>query len=189
MKIKDKINIPNILSFYRLLSFPFLLYLALSGQEKWFVYLLIFNLFTDILDGWIARTFDLQTEFGSRLDSLADIGTYILAIIGVLTFKSADFAPHLLSLGIFLGLMLLSHIVSLIKFGKTASLHLYSNKIGGYIQGFFFAYLFIFGFNSGFYYFTIGWGIMAFLEGITIHLIMKEKRSNLKGLYWVLKEK
>lgn len=77
---KKNINIPNILSFYRILSFPFVLYFALSKQENTFVILLAINLVTDILDGFIARRFNMQTELGARMDSIADIGVYISAI-------------------------------------------------------------------------------------------------------------
>ena len=185
---KELINIPNILSGYRLLSFPFVLYLELSLQEQLFAGFLIFNLFTDILDGFIARRFNLQTEFGARLDSLADNGTYILAILGIFIFKAEDFAPHLLSFYIFIGLYITTVAVSLLKFKKTPSLHLYSSKIGGYIQGFFFFLLFAFGFYTGYYYFMITWGILSFLEHISVQLLLPEMRSNSKGLYWILKK-
>lgn len=182
-------TIPNILSGYRIVAFPFILYLALTGKEQWFAYLLIFNLVTDILDGWIARTFDMQTEFGARLDSIADIGTYILAITGIFLFKKADFQPHLTSFYIFIGLFLAANMLALIKFGRPPSLHLYSWKIGGYIQGFFFFTLFAFGFNNIFYFFMITWGILAFSEHIIIQLLIKEMYSNAKGLYWVLQRR
>lgn len=189
MKLSKKlINIPNILSGYRLLSFPFVLYLVLSHQEKLFAYFLIFNLFTDILDGFIARRFNLQTEFGARLDSLADDGTYILAILGIFIFKAEDFAPHLFSFYLFIGLFLATSVVALLKFGKMPSLHLYSSKIGGYIQGFFFFILFAFGFHTGFYYFMITWGILSFIEHISVQLLLPQMRSNAKGLYWILKK-
>jgi CDP-diacylglycerol--glycerol-3-phosphate 3-phosphatidyltransferase len=188
--IKRKLlTIPNILSFYRIFSFPFVLYFALGHEETLFVVLLMINLITDILDGFIARRFNLQTEFGARLDSIADVGTFILALVGIYVFKENDFAPYLLSFSIFLSLFLLSNIISLIKFGRFPSLHLYSWKIGGYIQGFFFFILFVFGFSSSLYYFMIFWGISSFIEHIVIQLILPEMKSNSKGLYWVLKNK
>jgi len=184
---KEKITVPNILSFYRIVSFPVLLLFVINGKENVYVILLIINLITDILDGFIARRFNMQTEFGARLDSIADVGTYILAILGIFRFKITDFEPHLLSFILFLGLFVLSNIISLIKFHRFPSLHLYSWKIGGYIQGAFFLVLFTFGFSTYFYYFMISWGILAFIEHIIIQLILKEMKSNSKGLYWVLK--
>lgn len=180
------VTIPNIISFYRLISFPYIFYLVINGIEDLFVIFLIINLVTDILDGLIARVFKMQTEFGARLDSIADIGTYILAIMGIFIFKAEDFAPHVESFYAFISLFIFSNILSLLKFKRLPSLHLYSWKIGGYIQGAFFFVLFAFGFNAEFYYFMIVWGILAFLEHITIQLMINEMKSNSRGLYWIL---
>jgi CDP-diacylglycerol--glycerol-3-phosphate 3-phosphatidyltransferase len=157
--------------------------------EQVFTWLICISLVTDILDGLIARTFNMQTEIGAKLDSIGDIGTYIGAIIGVFVFKYSEFEPHLLSFFVFIGLFVSANLLALIKFGKSASLHLYSSKIGGYIQGFFFFTLFVFDFYTPFYYVMITWGIASFMEHITIQLIIKEMKSNAKGLYWVLKER
>ena len=182
-------NIPNFLSLYRLLSFPFVMYLVIIGNERLFAVFLIINLLTDSLDGIIARTFRLQTELGARLDALADVGMYISAIIGVFVFKAADFTEYLLSLYIYIGAFVTSILVSLLKFKRFPSLHLYSSKIGGYLQGIFFFVLFLFGFYTTFYYFVIIWAILAFCEQICVQLTLNKPMSNAKGLYWVLKNK
>jgi CDP-diacylglycerol--glycerol-3-phosphate 3-phosphatidyltransferase len=186
---KIPLNIPNILSLYRLFSFPFILYLAIIGQEKIFVILFVINLVTDVLDGWIARKFNMQTAIGAKIDSIADIGSFILAFVGIFVFKYHDFKPHFISFGFFIGLFIFSNLLSLIKFKQSPSLHLYSWKIGGYIQGFFFFVLFVFGFNIYFYYLMVSWGILAFSEHIIIQLIIKKMQVNAKGLYWVLKNR
>jgi CDP-diacylglycerol--glycerol-3-phosphate 3-phosphatidyltransferase len=66
---------------------------------------------------------------------------------------------------------------------------MYTTKMGGYFQGAFFICLFTVGFIVPFYYFVIIWGILGAVESIAIQLIMPEMRSNVKGIYWVLKEK
>jgi CDP-diacylglycerol--glycerol-3-phosphate 3-phosphatidyltransferase len=86
-------------------------------------------------------------------------------------------------------MLLLTVIFSLIKFGKFPSLHMYITKIGGYLQGAFFICLFTVGFITPFYYFVICWGILGAFESIAIQLTIPEMRSNVKGLYWVLKER
>lgn len=184
---RKHISVPNILSFYRLISFPIVLYFVLIQNEKVFILLLIINLITDVLDGFIARRFNLVTEFGARIDSIADIGTYILAFTGILIFKSLEFAPFLPSFYVFLTLFVATQLLSIIKFNQISSLHLYSWKIGGYIQGCFFFILFTFDFFTVFYYITIYWGILSFCEHIVIQLLLPQMKSNQKGLYWVLK--
>ena len=188
MKKKGIFTIPNILGFYRLLAFPFILWFALSGKENLFAVFLVINLLTDVVDGFIARKYKMESEFGARLDSLADIFTYLLAFTGIYIFKLEDFIPHLTSFILFLGMMALIVIVSLIKFGRFPSFHLYSTRIGGYIQGAFFIVLFTYDFISPFYYLMIIWGIISAIEHITIQMIIPRMRSNLKGLCWVLKD-
>jgi len=189
MQKKNIYNIPNFLSLYRLLSFPFVMYLVINDNERLFAIFLIINLLTDSLDGIIARTFRLQTELGARLDAFADVGMYISAITGILVFKATDFVEHLLSLYIYIGTFVSSILVSLLKFKRFPSLHLYSSKIGGYLQGLFFFILFVFGFYAMFYYFVIIWAILAFYEQICVQLSLDKPMSNAKGLYWVMKNK
>lgn len=186
---KKNLNVPNLLSFYRLISFPFVLYFAFVGQEKIFAILLIINLITDALDGLIARGFNLQTEFGAVLDSYADIGMYISAILGVIIFKAEDLAPHWVSLTVFIVVFIIPKIISYYKFGTVPSLHLYFSKVVGYLQGTFFFVLFAFGFSVTFYYIAILTGIVSFIEQIIIVILATEPQSNVKGLYWILKEK
>ena len=186
---KKNLNVPNLLSFYRLISFPLVLYFAFVGQEKIFAILLIINLITDALDGLIARGFNLQTEFGAVLDSYADIGMYISAIIGMIIFKADDLAPHWISFTVFIVAFIIPKIISYYKFKTFPSLHLYFSKVVGYLQGFFFFVLFAFGFKVTFYYIVILAGIVSFIEQIIIVILATEPKSNVKGLYWILTEK
>ena len=189
MDKKSVLTIPNILSFYRLLTFPWVLYLALSGHEYLYVVFLVINLITDALDGIIARAFRMETEFGARLDTLADIGMYITAIVGIFQFKTEEFSPHLLSLGIYVFVFIVSILVPVVRFGRFPSLHLYSSKAGGYLQGIFFFIVFTCGFFTLFYYLVITWAILAFCEQICVQLVADRFVTNAKGLYWVLKNK
>jgi len=188
-KGENILNVPNAISFYRLITFPIILILALTGQELWFVVLICINLVSDILDGFIARTFKLTTRFGAALDNLADMGTYILALTGLFIFRWNDVQPHAWFLYIFLAIFVLSYIVAFIRFGKIPGLHLYGAVAAGYIQGTFFFVLFVWGFNLWFYYIAIGWGILAYIEKIFVLLVTDDIKPGLKGLYWMMKRK
>lgn len=81
-----KKHVPNILTIVRFLLIP--LILISIGTEK---YILAFSILTisgitDILDGFIARRFDLITNFGKLMDPLADKCTQV-SILVVLTMK------------------------------------------------------------------------------------------------------
>lgn len=180
--------LPNLLSIYRIIIFPVIIYFIIGGKESLYALFIVINLFTDILDGMLARMLNMKTEIGARLDSMGDNLTYALAFAGILVFKTEEIRPHLFSFITFLNLAIILNIISLIKFKRFSSFHLYSFKIGGYIQGLFFITLFYYQFITPFYYLMITWAIMASLEHITVQLVIPEMKSNIKGLYWVLKD-
>lgn len=184
----SNITIPNVLSSYRILVFPLIMYYIFSGQEQLFAIFLVINLISDILDGLIARVFNMKTAIGARLDSIGDIGTFIAAICGVAIFKWQDLSTNITPFYTFVGMYALMYVVSFIKFKKVPSLHLYTFKITGYIHGIFFAFLFLDGFHLWFYYLAMGWGILAIVEEILVLFVLKSLKSDVKGLYWVLKE-
>ncbi len=183
------LNVPNAISFYRLIMFPVILTLALLGYELLFVILFCINLISDMLDGLIARIFNQVTRFGAQLDYLADTGSYILALYGVFTFRWAEIQPHAWFLYIFIAILVISYIVAIIRFGKIPGLHIFSVVSSGYVQGTFFFVLFAWGFIPWFYYIAIGWGILAYIEKTIILLIIDDIKRGIKGLYWLRKKK
>ncbi|KAF2638980.1 hypothetical protein P280DRAFT_470979 [Massarina eburnea CBS 473.64] len=65
-------NIPNLLTFSRLLSTPILGYLILHNHPLYAFTLFVYAGTSDLLDGWIARRWKLQTVVGSVVDPMAD---------------------------------------------------------------------------------------------------------------------
>jgi len=188
-KMNVPLNVPNILSVFRLFSFPFVMVFIFLGHDRLFVFFLCFNLFTDFLDGWIARRFNQVTEIGSAIDSMADTATYFLAMAGIIAFKWADFKPYTLIISVFIAMLIVVDVYPFIKFGKYPAYHTYSAKIGAYMKGLFFVVLFVWGFYTWYFYFTMITGILIFLEGIMITFFLKEPMTDVKGLYWILKGK
>lgn len=77
-------NIPNLLTVLRVLSVPVFIYLLISPDRHY--RLIAFVLFalasvTDLIDGYLARKWNQETEFGKFLDPLADkflvLGTFM----------------------------------------------------------------------------------------------------------------
>jgi len=189
MKKNEFWTIPNVITSYRLFMAPVILYFIISGQENLFAIFLVINLLTDAIDGYIARRFKMETEIGARLDAFADYFTYILVFIGLFVFKLDDLRPYLVSAIIFVSMLVLTVIVSLIKFRKFHSYHTIIEKSGGYVQAVFFICLFSIGLIAPLYYFMIVFGILGAIETIVIDIIVPEMRSDILGLYWVLKER
>jgi len=188
VKGENVLNVPNMISLYRLLAFPVILYMALTNRESTYVVLLCISLVSDVLDGGIARRFNLETKFGAALDNQADICTYAMAVLGLFVFKWTEIEPHAWILYLFFGFFILSYIVGFARFGKTPGLHLYSAVSAGYIQSIFFFILFVFGFYAWMYYLALGWGVIAYIEKTLVLLRLDDIKGGVKGLYWLMKE-
>lgn len=69
-----KLNVPNTLSFLRLLTIPFLIILILHAETNYTCLLTVylFSMFLDFFDGFFARLLHQETEFGKIIDPLAD---------------------------------------------------------------------------------------------------------------------
>ena len=73
-------TLPNMLSFLRLLLIPLIVYLFETDQYWWAFGMLLLSGATDVVDGWIARTFHLVSDFGKALDPIADKLTQIAVL-------------------------------------------------------------------------------------------------------------
>ena len=86
-KVEEKIqNLPNFLTLSRVIITVIILYLAIAGfTVKAIIIFFLIGMFTDALDGFIARKYKLKTQFGKRFDIVADktliFGTFAAILI------------------------------------------------------------------------------------------------------------
>ena len=92
MKTKSTLNVPNSLSLLRVCLVPFFMAAIIFMNGKYAVFgrivpAILFGLtgFTDMLDGKIARKYNLVTDFGKFIDPLADKFMVFGALIAILT--------------------------------------------------------------------------------------------------------
>lgn len=78
-KMGDELfTIPNMLSIFRLLLIPIIVYVyCIKHDNLWTFILVAISSITDIADGFIARRFNMITDFGKFLDPLADKATQV----------------------------------------------------------------------------------------------------------------
>lgn len=79
-------NIPNILTALRIFLIPFFIYYLLAKEYSVAAVLFITAGATDVLDGYIARKFNIVTKFGKLADPFADKLIQISALL-VLTYQ------------------------------------------------------------------------------------------------------
>lgn len=79
---KKIITIPNVLSFIRLCLIPVIVWLYLGKQDYLLTgIILIISCLTDIIDGTIARKFNMISDLGKVLDPIADKATQLVVMI------------------------------------------------------------------------------------------------------------
>lgn len=178
----DFYKLPNIVSMIRLLMAPVLLWLASEQQTQWFLGILLLTVFTDVLDGFLARALNQITELGSHLDSWGDFIIYtVMAISAWLLWPEIVMREKL-----FFGAILLSFTlpvaIGLIKFRVLTGYHTWSVKFAVAITVI--SYILLFG----------GWldwpfriaavaCLVAGIEEIAITLIMKREHVDVRTLW------
>ena len=71
-KKKEFFSIPNLLCYVRILLLPIFIVLFVLERDGWTAAVLLLSAATDVVDGFIARKFHMETELGKFLDPLAD---------------------------------------------------------------------------------------------------------------------
>ena len=83
---KQVFTIPNIMSMVRLAMIPFIVWLYLVEEEPvWTALTVMLSGITDVVDGFIARRFNMITDVGKALDPLADKLTQLAVLICLVT--------------------------------------------------------------------------------------------------------
>ena len=86
MRNKNIFTIPNILSMFRLLLLPVIVYTYLNQNDYVLTgTLLVISGVTDLLDGYIARTFNMMSDLGKILDPVADKATQAVVLLCLIT--------------------------------------------------------------------------------------------------------
>ena len=122
------INIPNLLSGFRLIAALFLLYFAWTGRHNLFLALLAIALFTDSIDGFVARRLRVASEFGTKLDSWGDLATYLTVPLCAYWLWPDILKREAFFVLLVIAAFILPLIAGFIKFQKLPSYHTWAAK-------------------------------------------------------------
>ena len=119
---KDIFNIPNLLSLFRLALIPVYMYIYLNAEESrdyWLAgTILAISCLTDMVDGKIARKYNMITPLGKLLDPIADKFTQLVLTI-CLSLKYPVMRPVLI---LFLAKEFFQSFAALIHYRKGKAL-------------------------------------------------------------------
>jgi len=176
-------SLPDMLCYARLLLVPVVLALALLGLPFWTGIALLAGGLTDVLDGAIARRRKVVTEYGSRLDSVADTLMEISAAAALLLLRPDIFTRHPVILGAWVALEASWIILGWIRFRRIANLHLYLTKAGGVLAYSFIVYTFVFGYSEAFFRAAAALLIVSSIECLMIVTFARSVDENMKSIY------
>ena len=146
VKQNEKImTIPNILSFVRIILVPIFLvsYFKFESQGALIAtIILIVSAFTDVIDGFIARKFNMISNFGKMLDPIADKLTQASVVVAI-SIKHTEFVP-LMALIVFKEFLMFLGSLNLVNsgfrpaeakwFGKLGTVSIYAFMLGSLIR-------------------------------------------------------
>jgi cardiolipin synthase len=127
------LNLPNLVSLVRILMAPVLIYFALTQQPYWYIGTLLFAVFTDVLDGFLARMLHQITQMGSHLDSWGDFVIYSTMAVCAWILWPDILLREIVYFIIIVLSFTLPALAGFIKFHRFTSYHTWSVKIAVFI--------------------------------------------------------
>jgi cardiolipin synthase len=182
-------HVPNAISTARIAAVPVLLYLALTGRQAFFTWVLVPALLSDIADGWLARAYGLESKRGAQLDSVADTLLLFVSIFGIWTFHREVFAGNAWLCAAAVACWALENVAALLRYRRLSSFHTYLSKVAGYLLGIYVGVLFVFGHVPWLLHLAAGLSIVGNLEEFALLALLREWRADVRGLWWVLAER
>lgn len=187
---KTSYYIINGITLYRVVASVFLLYLVIAGNTDWFKWLLAVSFFTDAIDGFLARKYKVVSKWGSRIDSVGDDLTVLVAIIGLLVLKQEFIRQQIVWIVVLLAIFLFQLIAGLLRYGKMTSFHTYAAKVAAVLQGcFLILSFFLQSPPLWLFYAAIIITAIDLIEEIILVFMLPKWETDVKGLYWVMRRR
>jgi CDP-diacylglycerol--glycerol-3-phosphate 3-phosphatidyltransferase len=183
---QSRLTLPNLLTGFRFVAAPGLLWLGWQGYGIAFMGLLAIAFLTDLLDGLAARLTGQVTQFGAILDSWADVITYLTIAVSCWWLWPDVVRRELVYVGMIIASCLLPAFAGFCKFGRFTSYHTWGVKIAAASMGLSLYVLFLGGPAWPFRLAAVIC-ILAATEEIALTLFLSEPESNVRSVWDVLK--
>ena len=183
------LRVINLITLYRIITFPLLIYLVLTNHLSLFKWLLAVSFFTDAIDGYLARGFNVSSVLGAKLDSIGDDLTVLAGIVGLAHTRLEFIKEQWLMIAILIVLFGIQLTIALLKYKKMSSFHTYLAKMAAVVSAIFLLSTFFFDLYYWLFYTAVIITAVELLEEIILVIIIPKWKVNVKGIYWVLKER
>jgi len=179
------ITVPNILTMFRIVGSLCLLFFKPPSLCFYILYTLCG--FSDVLDGFIARSTGSTSELGAKLDSIADLLFYAVMVLSIMPTLIAILPPWLwMATAVVILLRAASYLTAAIKYGRFASMHTYMNKLTGAAM-FTMPYCLLAPCAVTLCAVICSIAFLSSLEELIIHLVRKEYNPGVKTIFDIRK--
>src|SRR5512137_498784 len=181
-------HVPNALSLVRIVCAPVLVLMSVAGEQAIYTWVLVPALLTDAADGWIARSFGLQSRLGARLDSLGDSLIWCAGLAGLLAFQRDVLAANRWLIGAVVAAWMLENVLAWLRYRRLSSFHTVLSKIAGVLLSVYIGVLFLFGHWGWLLWVATATSLLASAEEIWLLALLPQWRTDVKGVWWLRRE-
>ncbi len=132
-KVDKKFTISNAITLFRFLLLPFIIYFLVKKERIIAFIIMLIALFSDVIDGYVARKFHQESDLGKVLDPLCDKVSLAIILLTLLLINSVPlWAVIIIALR---DILILAGSYILFKQKRTVYKSNFFGKITGFLFG------------------------------------------------------
>ncbi len=176
------VTLANLLTGFRLIAAPVMIYLAVLGEQTAFLWLLSLSFASDAADGFVARMSGGPTPFGAKFDTIADAVAYTAIGLSVLLLWPELVRQELVLVVVLVASLILPAMVGFWKYGQLTSYHtlLIKLAVGAVAIG-----LMLLLCDVAAWPFRVATVLAALsaIEAVGITLLLRQPQSDISGIF------
>lgn len=172
----------NLLTGFRLIAAPVMLYFALTGEQSAFLWVLLVSFATDAADGFVARLSGGPTPFGAKFDTIADAVAYTATGLSVLLLWPDLVRQEVVVVTVLVASLVLPAAIGFWKYGQLTSYHtlLVKTAVGAVAVG---LLLLLWGVSPWPFRCAGVIAALSAIEAVGITLLLREPQSDIQGIF------
>ena len=181
-------KLPRYLVLFRFVLGPVIVFAYfLDAQPYIYGLILTFGFLSDYFDGVIARRLGVSTSDLRSLDSWADTTFYMCVFAVALSLYHSLLDDYWVAIAVLITLEVIRHVYDRVKYGRSASYHMWSAKFWGLCLYLAFMQLLVFGETQYVFMLAIVVGIISDLEGLFASIVLSSWKADVPSLYHAIK--
>lgn len=178
---RENLSLPNCITAFRIVGTVALL---CTEPLTWPFYI-IYTLcgLSDVVDGWVARKTGKTSDFGAKLDSVADLCYYAVMALMILPVLWTTLPVEIwYAVAFVVVLRIITYVMVAVRHHRFASMHTYGNKLTG-AGVFAIPYFIEQPIGVGYCIVACTVSVLATIEEFLMHLLAKDYNTKYKTIF------